>query len=540
MTHHRQPPRERTFQGPAAVLILFAVLAAPALAQSGPSLSVTAVAPGAALNSNVTYTVTVINNGPGSATGVTVTAILPSGFPFVPAGSSPTCSDNSGTVSCAVGGLGAGASTNVIIVATAASAGTKKAVFGVVGNEGDPNVADNSTVVTTTISCPTVTVSPATLPGGLVGSAYNQPLTATGGTAPYTFARQSGTLPAGVNLSGAGVLGGTPTSANLYTFTVLATDAAGCTGTRSYTVNICGTITVNPATLPAGWIGVGYNATLTATGGTGPYTFTRTSGSLPPGLTLASGGGLTGVPTAVGSYPFGVTAADSRGCVGTRNYTITVATCSAITVGPATLPGATVGVAYSQTLTGSGGAAPYTFSLASGTLPAGLTLTGAVLSGVPSAAGTATFTIRATDANGCSGTQTYSVVTSLAGFRFYTVAPCRALDTRDPAGTYGGPALSAGGTRTFPLAGRCAIPSNAKAVAINVTVVGGPTPGTLIVYPSSLALAPNTSVLTFLAGDVLASSAWIAAAQDGTSGIAIKNTSTSPANVLVDVVGFFQ
>jgi hypothetical protein len=409
----------------------------------------------------------------------------------------------------------------------------------VVGNEGDPNLTDNSTVVTT-VACPAVTLSPATLPGGLVGSAYNQPLSATGGTAPYTFSRQSGTLPLGLILSSAGVLSGTPTTANIYTFTVLATDTTGCTGTRSYTVNICGTIAINPATLPTGWIGVGYNATLTATGGTTPYTFTRTSGSLPLGLTLASGGGLSGVPTTVGTYTFGVTAADSRGCAGTRNYTITVATCPAITVGPATLPGATVGVAYSQTLTGSGGTAPYTFSLASGTLPAGVTLSGAVLSGIPSAAGSATFTIRATDANGCSGTNTYTVVTSLAGFRFYTVAPCRALDTRDPAGTYGGPALSAGGTRAFPLAGRCSIPSNAKAVTMNVTVVAGAAPGTLIVYPSSLALAPNTSVLSFLAGDNLASSAWIAVAQDGTSGIAIKNTSTSSANVIVDVVGFFQ
>ena len=76
--------------------------------------------------------------------------------------------------------------------------------------------------------------------------------------------------------------------------------------------------------------------------------------------------------------------------------------CPTIALSPATLPNGTVAVAYSQTLVGSGGTAPYTFALTGGTLPAGLTLTSAgVLAGTPTAAGTSSFTIRATDANGC-------------------------------------------------------------------------------------------------------------------------------------------
>jgi Ice-binding-like/Putative Ig domain len=79
--------------------------------------------------------------------------------------------------------------------------------------------------------------------------------------------------------------------------------------------------------------------------------------------------------------------------------------CPVITLAPPTLPNGTVGVAYSQTITASGGTAPYNFSVTAGTLPAGLTLTAAgtlgLLSGTPTAAGTSTFTIRATDANGC-------------------------------------------------------------------------------------------------------------------------------------------
>ena len=76
--------------------------------------------------------------------------------------------------------------------------------------------------------------------------------------------------------------------------------------------------------------------------------------------------------------------------------------CPVITLSPPTLPPGTVGVAYTQTITASGGTAPYTFAVISGTLPAGLTLTaGGVLSGTPTTPGSSTVTIRGTDANGC-------------------------------------------------------------------------------------------------------------------------------------------
>ena len=71
---------------------------------------------------------------------------------------------------------------------------------------------------------------------------------------------------------------------------------------------------------------------------------------------------------------------------------------SGIVISPSTLPNGTAGVAYSQTMTASGGTAPYAFSVTSGSLPAGLTLsTGGVLSGTPSTAGTSNFTMQATD-----------------------------------------------------------------------------------------------------------------------------------------------
>lgn len=88
------------------------------------------------------------------------------------------------------------------------------------------------------VPCPTVTPSPATLGDGVVGLPYSQAITASGGTAPYTFALTASELPAGLNLSNSGILSGTPTAAGTATFTVEATDSQGCSGTRIYLLTI--------------------------------------------------------------------------------------------------------------------------------------------------------------------------------------------------------------------------------------------------------------------------------------------------------------
>jgi choice-of-anchor B domain-containing protein len=87
-------------------------------------------------------------------------------------------------------------------------------------------------------ACPTITVSPTSLPNGTQGTPYNQTITASGGTAPYTFAVTSGSLPVGLSLSNAGVLSGTPTGSGTSNFNVTATDSDGCSGTRSYALTI--------------------------------------------------------------------------------------------------------------------------------------------------------------------------------------------------------------------------------------------------------------------------------------------------------------
>ncbi|MDR6642731.1 outer membrane autotransporter protein [Luteibacter sp. 1214] len=266
-----------------------------------------------------------------------------------------------------------------------------------------------------TVSAPTITVAPVTLPNPTVGVAYSQTISASGGTAPYTFAITAGALPAGMTLAGGGALSGTPTAAGTFNFTVTATDNGGFTGSRAYTITVAApTIAIAPANLPNAVAGQAYSSTVTASGGTAPYAFAVTGGSLPSGITLSSTGVLSGTSTVAGTFNFTVSATDSSSGAGapfsgSRAYSLTVGAPS-VTVAPATLPNPTVGAAYSQTVTASGGTAPYTFAVTAGATPSGLSLSAAgVLSGTPTAAGTFNFTVTATDGNGFDGARAYTV-----------------------------------------------------------------------------------------------------------------------------------
>ncbi|HVT43744.1 MAG TPA: Ig domain-containing protein [Thermoanaerobaculia bacterium] len=165
----------------------------------------------------------------------------------------------------------------------------------------------------------------------------------------------------------------------------------------------CGTITVssNPDPLPAGVGGSPYpGATFNATGGTGPYTFAAVG--LPSGLTLSSGGVLSGTTTEVGVFNISVTATDTGAdpqllCQGVLNTQLTI-NCPTITVLPSTLPAGQVGSAYSVQFTASGGVGPFEFVISGGVLPDGITLSlDGLLSGTPTGSGNFPFTITATD-----------------------------------------------------------------------------------------------------------------------------------------------
>jgi uncharacterized protein len=267
-----------------------------------------------------------------------------------------------------------------------------------------------------TIGCPALTLSPVSLPNAELGAPYSQTLTAAPGGTAYNFAVTAGQLPPGLSLTSGGSLSGAPTTAGAFTFTVTAQGWGACTSARTYTLVVtatCPVITLNPASLAGGTVGSVYPATqLSATGGAGPYSFAVTAGALPAGLSLTNSGLLTGTPTASGVFNFSITVTGAGGCTGSRTYSLTIL-CPAISLSPATLPGAQAGMAYHQTLTASP-TGTYSYSVLSGNLPPGLNLNAAtgVMSGLATAPGTYQFTLKAQGAGGCSGTQAYSLVVS--------------------------------------------------------------------------------------------------------------------------------
>jgi hypothetical protein len=135
---------------------------------------------------------------------------------------------------------------------------------------------------------------------------------------------------------------------------------------------------------------------LQASGGVVPRTWAVTAGALPPGLQLSTDGVLSGTPGGSGYFAFDVTVTDSAGITATRSYVLHII--SPLAVATTSLPPATAGVGYSQTLQTSGGVGPYVWSLAGGALPAGFLLgADGVLSGIAPADGSHTFTVSVQD-----------------------------------------------------------------------------------------------------------------------------------------------
>jgi sugar lactone lactonase YvrE len=275
------------------------------------------------------------------------------------------------------------------------------------------------------VGAPNLSLTPArqAMSDGTAESAYTQQFTAGGGTAPYTYTVSNGALPAGMNLSAAGLLTGKPTTAGSYSFTVQAADSTTGSGapyvvSRTYSFNLYAPIvSVIPmdGLLASGTVGqTNYSLAYSAKGGNGTYTFSETAGALPTGMHL-TGGVLSGTPTATGTFTFTVTATDGEMFTGNKTYSLTIGSPTiAIAPANAVLGEGSAEIAYSAvTFTASsnnGGTAPYAYAVTAGSLPAGLALNAAgVLSGTPTAAGTFYFTVNATDANGQTGSREFEL-----------------------------------------------------------------------------------------------------------------------------------
>jgi hypothetical protein len=499
-----------------------------------------------------------------------------------------------------------------------------------------PNTASNT--VSVQFQAPTIVVGPASLPNGTQNVAYSQTLSASGGSGTYTFTVTPNALPAGLTLTSAGVLAGTPTTNGTFNFTVTATDNSAApgpfSGSRSYsltistqpvtaapvvttpangsftnnrTVTVAGTAPASSTvsiyldgsfvdTTPASASGtfsyvipgsapdatyaisaraqsagatlsaesnvnsftvdgtaptvalssatVANNATTTAS----PISFTASFSELVTNLSSSSitvtNGTVTSGPTAGSNntYAFQVTpngagnvtvqvaanavrdrAGNNNAASTTHTFTFVAPT---IVVGPASLPNGTQNVAYSQTLSATGGSGTYAFALTAGALPAGLSLTNGTIAGTPTTNGTFNFTVTATDASTApgpySGSRSYSLViaapvvtattwTGSISTDWFTAGnwtqgvPSATIDATIPTAPSGGrfPAISAGTANarnlTFNSGATLTQSGGTIAIAANLTNNGTfrPTGGTTVLGNTALSNIVGSSTTRF-------------------------------------------
>ncbi|MGI8745483.1 MAG: putative Ig domain-containing protein [Bryobacteraceae bacterium] len=361
-------------------------------------------------------------------------------------------------------------------------------------------------------------------------SAAGQSFGATGGTGNVSVIAPAGcgwsasvnaswiTNLSGVNGTGNGTVG----------YSVSANTGVARSGTlliagQTYTINQAAAGGTGPgplmittgSNLPAATVSIAYAATLAASGGTPPYTWAA-NGALPPGLSLTSTGVLTGVPSSVGNYTLAATVTDSAGQTQTQAFSLVVVSSSSVlTIANTGFPSGVAGQAYQQALTSSGGCVtPFspvpTFSLAAGTLPAGLSVQQVgdrafAIAGTPTAAGTSNFTLSTQDACGSRATANFALTILPAGGAAALVVKPGSLTFTVQVGFGTNPApqtLSITSTGT-------AIPYTAAASTVNggnwlvLDSTSGSTPGTLTVSVANYGTLPAGSysgAITIISG----------------------------------------
>ena len=131
------------------------------------------------------------------------------------------------------------------------------------------------------------------------------------------------------------------------------------------------------------------------------------------------------------------------------------------------------------------------------------------------------------------------VLTALAAAKFFTVAPCRIADTRNPTGPYGGPALDTNSDRSFVVAGQCGIPATAQAVAFNFAIVQPTSGGNIRVYPGGGVL-PLSAAMNYSAGQIRANNAIVNLGPAGDVLVHLGQGAGTTAHLVIDVNGYFQ
>ncbi len=432
-----------------------------------------------------------------------------------------------------------------------------------------------------------ITVLPQALPAGYVGYGWQgPPLMATGGTGEYTWKVSSGSLPPGLTLVGSGSqLRGVPTTAvgSPFNFSVTASDGFGrVSAPQSFSISIIAPSTpapvissINPSSAPVGSPSV--TITISGTGFvngsvallnnlslvTAYVNSTTLTAQIPAGDLLPFGGGFINVVDPSGGPSNLVTFTITPGV---PLEFLTVAPCrimdtrnqngplrgpfvSAGTIRTIPIPSSACGlpataVAYSLNFTvvprgpaleyltvwATGQPQPFVSTLNSldGSIIANSALVAAGDAGAINAFATDD-TDLIVDING------YFVPPTANSLQFYPMQPCRVLDTRNPAGTFGGPSIDGGTSRSFPIpSSACGVPANAAAYAFNVTVVPQDSLSYLTAWPTGQT-QPFVSTLNSFDGTVLANAAIVPAGDGG----AVSFFATDTTDLVVDINSFF-
>jgi uncharacterized repeat protein (TIGR03803 family) len=309
------------------------------------------------------------------------------------------------------------------------------------------NCGGTETGMATLIVGNLLTVATTALPSATVGNAYSQAVSATGGTPPYTWSQLSGIVPSGLSFDPAtGTFSGTPDQFVDASFGIQVKDSASQPNTANGTVTLSvkSGLIINTITLPNATVNVKYTQALSASGGKAPYSWSLLSGKLPDGITFSpSSGVFSGTPTKAVAANFTVQVKDSEGTPATISGSVGLSVVAAtLAITTTTLPQAQVGTGYSAVLAASGGTAPLTWVMTSGTLPKGILFNGAsgIFSGTPQQFGSGAIGIKVLDSS--SPQQTDSLT--------YTLTIISGLDittTSTPDGKVGTP-YSAGLTPT--------------------------------------------------------------------------------------------
>lgn len=240
----------------------------------------------------------------------------------------------------------------------------------------------------------------ANLESAVTGMPYASSLQATGGSAHYHWSLASGAVPRGLQLQeDTGVISGVPVQTEISTFQVaVADDSTGAHSvSNAVTLHVLPLLSMPNTALSSGFTGVMYTKYLAPTGGLAPYSTSVQSGQLPPGLFLQSNL-LIGMPTRAGTYPFTLKVSDSSNPRQVLSVSTSIEIGAPVNITTTSVPQAVAGSLYSSQLAATPVNAAQTWTMLSGALPSGVSLSpSGLLSGTPQRSGTTSFTVLLTD-----------------------------------------------------------------------------------------------------------------------------------------------